>query len=91
MSTAFCNAVVCVLQVRARKGQRLDCNEPACAYTKSEITPNNTAQIASEKMCIRDSWYGMVWLEKIIGAHEGVPAPVTPFAQLRAQLNDTDL
>lgn len=36
-------------------------------------------------------WYGMVWLEKLIGAHEGVPEPVTPFAQLRAQLNDTDL
>ncbi len=29
-------------------------------------------------------WYGMVWLEKLIGAHEDVPAPVTPFSRMRA-------
>lgn len=32
-------------------------------------------------------WYGMVWLEKLIGAHEGVPAPVIPFSRLREELS----
>ena len=27
-------------------------------------------------------WYHMVWMEKIIGVHEDVPAPVIPFSQL---------
>ena len=27
-------------------------------------------------------WYHMVWMEKIIGTHEDVPAPVIPFSQL---------
>lgn len=27
-------------------------------------------------------WYHMVWMEKIIGTHEDVPAPVIPFSQI---------
>ena len=27
-------------------------------------------------------WYHMVWMEKIIGVHEDVPAPVIPFSQI---------
>lgn len=33
-------------------------------------------------------WYGMVWLEKLIGAHSGQPEPVVPFERLRGSLDD---
>lgn len=27
-------------------------------------------------------WYSMVWMEKMLGAHDGAPDPVIPFSQL---------
>ena len=32
-----------------------------------------------------DTWYDMVWMEKIIAAHEENPAPVLPFSAVRCQ------
>lgn len=32
------------------------------------------------------TWYDMVWMEKLLGEHPDVPAPLIPFPELRGQM-----
>lgn len=34
------------------------------------------------------TWYDMVWMEKLLGEHPDVPAPLIPFPELRGKMGD---
>lgn len=37
-----------------------------------------------------DRWYDMIWMEKVLGAHEKMPAPFVPYGELCGKLKEKE-